>query len=426
MLRGAGDGEDPATSTVLVREDPGQEPIIFVGRINSAGGDAIIRRVQGRAFSFVADDIVPVGARSVRVLNPERMRPGLEVVVYHPATAQWIEAVDGGATFSDPDWQVNEYPIGYARTVLEVDGDRITLDAPLFYRLDRSISQSYVYPRDVSGVIEEVGIEDMRIEIETRGPTDETQAQNALEVVLVENGWVTNVTARHFWHAGISVKNSRYVTVRDCQALEPHSIVTGSRRYNFEVEKSQLILFEGNYATDARHAYVGNGTTLDSGIIFLDNTSENAFTSSESHRQWGTGFLYDNHTEIGSNGTGTSDRRIHLGNRGDFGTSHGWACANCVVWNAEMNGALVIVEKPPTAQNYAIGVQGQVSNRGPFLFRSDSYIEGTNQEGLEPRSLYLRQLADGYRPVANESGDLKVGLRAPAPNPATSRTRVFV
>ena len=217
-------------------------------------------------------------------------------------------------------------------------------------------------------------------------------------LALVEDGWVQRVTARHFWRAGVRVENSRYVTVRDSRALAPHSVVDGGRRYNFMVEKSQLVLFQGNVASHGRHAYVGNGETLDSGIVFLDNVSEDAFTSSEAHRQWSMGFLYDHHTEVGSVGRETHDRRIHLGNRGDYGTQHGWACANCVVWNAQMNGALVIVEKPPTAQNYAIGVQGAVSSRGPFL-ASTPYIEGTNRADLSPRSLYLRQLADRLRPV---------------------------
>ncbi|MDT7856557.1 hypothetical protein RQM47_07890 [Rubrivirga sp. S365] len=425
VLRGAGDGDDPASSTVLVRSGANQDPVVYVGRSASAGGDALIGRVSARAPTLVADDVVPIGARTFEVANPERVRAGDPVVLFHPATAAWVAAVDGGGTASDPDWEVDEYPIAYARTVLAVDGATVTLDAPVFYRLDRSVSESFLYRRDVSGVTKEVGVEDLRIEIETRGPSDETQARNALVFALVENGWVTGVTARHFWHAGVSVQNSRYVTVRGCQALEPHSLVSGGRRYNFEVEKSQLVLFEGNRATKARHAYVGNGTSLDSGIVFLDNTSEDASTSSEAHRQWGMGFLYDNHVEIGSRGTGTSDRRIHLGNRGDYGSSHGWACANCVVWNADMNGALVVVEKPPTAQNYAIGVSGTVSADGPFLRDTDPYIEGTNRDGLMPRSLYLRQLDDAGRPVASEpSGGVGTRFLPPAPNPSRGSVRL--
>ena len=426
VLRGAGDGEDPATNTVLRRSGDNQEPIVYVGRKEHVVGDALIRRAHGRASAFIEDDVVPVGAWSFRVDHPERLRPGVPVVVYHPATAEWLEAVHYGATADDPPWAVGQHPIAFARTVTDVTGSTVTLDAPTFYRLDRSLSPSYVYWRDDRFLIREVGVEDLRIDIETVSETDETQAENAVVLALVEDGWVQRVTARHFWRAGVRVENSRYVTVRDSRALDPHSLVDGGRRYNFMVEKSQLVLFEGNVASGARHAYVGNGETLDSGIVFLDNTSEDASTSSEAHRQWGMGFLYDHHTEVGSAGRETHDRRIHLGNRGDFGTQHGWSCANCVAWNAQMNGALVIVEKPPTAQNYAIGVQGYTSSRGPFL-ATTPHIEGTDRPGLAPRSLYLRQLADRLRPVATEIPARRSSrLLPPAPNPSSGAVRLGV
>ncbi|MEM0962158.1 MAG: T9SS type A sorting domain-containing protein [Bacteroidota bacterium] len=421
VIRGVGDGDDPGANTILVRSDPGQDPVINLGREEFGFNSAMIRSVQGRAPSFVADDVVPVGAYSFRVRNPERMRPGLDVVVFHPATADWLAAIGNGGTASDPPWQVGQHPISFVRTVESVNGDLVTFDAPTFYRLDSSVSQSYVYPREMGGVVQEVGVENLRIEIETRSPQDETQAKSAIELTLVEHAWVTGVTARQFWFAGVDVQNSRYVTVRDCNAIDPHSQIAGARRYNFTTSRSQMVLFEGNYANEGRHAYAGNGSTLDSGVVFLDNTSEDAFAPSEAHRQWGMGFLFDNHTEIGTTSTSVFDRRIHLGNRGSYGSSHGWSCANCVVWNAEMNGSLAVVEKPPTAQNYAIGVQGAVSDDGPFFQNTGAYIEGTDRTGLSPRSLYLRQVADRLSPVSTESPVVQGGLGSPAPNPATSR-----
>ena len=425
VLRGSGNGADPATATILRRSGANQTPIVYVGRSESASGDAIIRRNSGRAPTAVTDPVVPIGARSVNVDFPERYRAGDPVVLFHPATLAWINAVDGGGTATDPRWAVNDKQIGYARTVVSVVGTLVTLDAPSFYRMDTAVSPVSIYLRSETGIIREVGVEALRIDIETVSPRDETQAEDAVIFALVENAWADRVTALHFWHAGLSVQNSRYVTVQNSEALEPNSVVDGERRYNFEVARSQLVLFQGNRASDARHAYVGNGETLDSGIVFLDNTAENGITSSEAHRGFGQGFLYDNHTEIGSRGTSTGDRRIHLGNRGDYGTSHGWACANCVVWNAQMNGALVVVEKPPTAQNYAIGVQGTVSNRGPFLVNTTPYVEGTNAAGLDPRSLYLRQLADRLAPVANEDTETgQLRLLPPAPNPAAGVARL--
>ena len=423
VLRGAGDDPDPLTNTVLQRGRDNQAPVVLVGREEASSGDAIIRRDTSRPPSVISDDLVPIGSRSFDLDNPERFQAGDEIVIYHPAVVAWINAVDGGGTASDPPWSVGDMPIAYVRTATSVEGATMTVDAPVFTKLDKSLSPSYIYVRDRVNVIEEVGIESLRIDIETASGDDETQARNAVEFQLVENGWVRDVTALHFWHAGVSIQNSRYVTVRESRALAPHSQVTGERRYNFEVARSQLVLFEGNEASQARHAYVGNGETLDSGIVFLDNRSDDAYTSSEAHRRWSTGFLFDNHTETGGP---TNDRRIHLGNRGDFGTGHGWACAHCVAWNCTMESGAVVVEKPPTAQNYAIGTQGRAIDNGPFLFNTGAYIEGTDQQGLAPQSLYRRQLLDRVIDVTSETGPRTAGalLLPAAPNPVRDLTRI--
>lgn len=415
VLRGAGDGEDPSTSSILVRSGANPDAVVFLGRGENEEEDLITRRDEEKGEAAILDEIVAIGARSFTVDHPERFAVGDPVVIHHPATEAWLAAVDGGGTATDDPWAVGSIPIVFVRTIEAIDGSTLTVDAPMMTRLDRSLSASTVYHRDRTDVVEEVGLEDLRIDIQTVSPTDETQARNAVVLGLVENAWVTGVTTLHFWHAGISVQNSRYVTVRECQALEPHSVVDARTRYNFEVFKSQLVLFEGNRATEARHSYVNNGETLDSGIVFLENTSENATAASEGHRRWGMGLLFDLHTEIGS----PLSLRLHLGNRGDFGTSHGWACAHCVAWNATMNGSAVGVEKPPTAQNYAIGTQGVALDQGPFFRDTGAYIEGTNRPGLSPRSLYRAQLLARTNPVDHAAESPAGGLRLfpPAPNP---------
>ena len=424
VLRGAGDGEDPATNTVLVRSGENQDAVVALGRIEAVVGDAIVRRDESQGEAAILDDVVAIGARTFTVDHPERFAVGDDVVVHHPATAEWLAAIDGGGTATDDPWAVGAMPIVFVRTIEAIDGSTVTVDAPMMTRLDKSLSPSTLYHRDRLQVVERVGVESLRIDIETASPTDETQARNAVLFGLVEHAWARDVTALHFWHAGVSVQNSRYVTVRNCQALEPHSVVDARTRYNFEAFKSQLVLFEGNRATEARHSYVNNGETLDSGIVFLENTSEDATAASEGHRRWGMGLLFDGHVETGS----ALSLRLHLGNRGDFGTSHGWACAHCVAWNATMNGSAVGVEKPPTAQNYAIGTQGVAVDQGPFYRDTGAYIEGTNRAGLSPRSLYRAQLQARTNPVASEpeSPARAAYLFPPAPNPSAGSAFVDV
>ncbi|WP_188194917.1 hypothetical protein [Nonomuraea sp. SYSU D8015] len=56
----------------------------------------------------------------------------------------------------------------------------------------------------------------------------------------------------------------------------------------------------------------------------------------------------------------------------------------------------LIVQKPPTAQNYAIGCHGTVTGDGPFQ-QPAGHIEGANRPGLFPHSLYQAQLLDRLR-----------------------------
>jgi hypothetical protein len=411
VLRGAGPG-----ATTLRRTGRSAEPVVRVGSPDVR----LDAEVAGTRVA-VTSDLVPIGARVVRVEDASGFAAGDAVVLRHPSSPAWLDAVDGGGTDTDAPWAPGEVDIAYARTVVAVDGDVVTLDAPAFHPLRRLLSVSTLARRDTAGVVREVGVEGLRVEIGTEGPEAETHAWNAVEVRGAEDAWVRDVEAVHFVHAGLSVRDSRRVTAERVAALDPHSRPEGGRRYNLEVERAQLVLFRDCRARGARHAFVGNGGALDSGIVFLRSTSEDATAASEPHRRWGHGFLFNGHTETG----GARDQPLlALWNRGSWGTGHGWAAAHSVVWNARMNGGAVVVQKPPTAQNYAVGVDGLVLGTGAFP-GDPGWIEGTGRPGLQPASLYDRQRADRLGGAtrdadAPEAADaLWVG-----PNPAAGPVRL--
>jgi hypothetical protein len=103
----------------------------------------------------------------------------------------------------------------------------------------------------------------------------------------------------------------------------------------------------------------------------------------EAHRRWSQGLLFDNIRETGGG------NQAKLINRGDFGSSHGWGSAHGVVWafNKEF-----VIQKPPTAQNYAVSATGTKRSR-PFFPGPDGSIEIRSGE-LVPASLYEAQVVD--------------------------------
>lgn len=389
VVRGVGDGEDPATNTVLRPVGPPRSPRTAV----TIGGDDTWTETGPR--TDIVTDLVQVGDNALTVADASGFTVGQLIMITHPCTQEWLDAVDGGGTGKDAPWRVGDVPIVYGRRITAITDNRITFDVPVFNTLDRTLSQSYVTGRSAEGLVTEVGIEDLRIDIAYEGDPDTNvaQARNALRLRMVEDAWVQGVTVAHFELMGITVADATGVTVRGCRSLRPVSELVGSTRYNFNVERrGQQVLFTDCHASHSRHAFVSNGISLVSGIVFHRTTATASNTASEGHRWWSQGLLFDNHREIDP----VAGRTVSLYNRGDYGTGHGWSAAHSVAWNTDTAGTQLTIQRPPTAQNYGIGCHGDVTGNGPFE-QPEGYIEGTGRRGLQPESLYEAQLADRLR-----------------------------
>jgi len=388
VLRGVGDGADTLTNTVLigVGNVPNQRDILVLGGGSDTrwGG-----RVENTA-TFLNQDSVLVGETQFQIEKPENFQLGDNIVIYHPCTQEWLDAIEGGGGVSEGPWTVASQPLSFNRRIVGIDDSLITVDVPVYNTLVRALSPSFAYVYDRAGMVSEVGVEDLRIEIETAGGTDEDHAWNAVGLVQVEDAWVTGCSFLYFGLAGVYTATANRITIADCEALDPVAEVTGARMYNFNLlAASSQVLVKDCYASNGRHHYVSNGTSSVSGCVFLNCTSDAAYNASEGHRRWSMGLLYDNLVEINVRNVGGI--LLGLYNRGDYGTAHGWSAAHSVAWNCNMGGAQLIVQKPPTAQNYAIACKGQVSgsHRWPG---TRGFIEGTGEMNVLPASLYEAQL----------------------------------
>ncbi|MEZ4825447.1 MAG: T9SS type A sorting domain-containing protein [Bacteroidia bacterium] len=422
VLRGAGDGEDTLLHTVLVGigNTPNQRSLLVMG-----GGSATAwaGKIAGTQTNIITDKVL-VGESVFKIENPAPYAVGDNIVIYHPCTQAWIDAVGGGGTATGANWSTGSQPLVFNRRIVDIKDSTITVDVPIYNHLDRSLSQAYIYKYDRAGLRSQLGLEDIRIDITTAGGTDEAHAWNAVSMKQIEDAWVKNCTFLHFGLSGVITETASRITVENCRALDPVATVTGGNMYNFNVSKaSSQILFTNCHASNGRHHYVSNGTSWVSGCVFHRCTSEAAYASSEGHRRWSMGLLYDNHTEIAVRNSGL--RLLALYNRGDYGTSHGWAAVHSVAWNCDVKTGQLVVEKPPTAQNYAIGCRGTILGTGPFNQLS-GYREGSNVPGLEPGSLYEAQLyarLNGLKPEIINTGpefkeDTDLLLFDIFPNPA--------
>ena len=390
VLRGVGDG---ATGTVLraVGDTPHQRSPIVLGS-GSAWSEVSPRTDITTAF-------VQVGARSFTVASPAGFAVGDGVVVHHPSTQAWVDAVDGGGTAPDPDWSPGSMDIVYYRRITQISGNTVTLDAPVYNHLDRSLSPSYLTRASWTHVTTS-GVEDLRIDIVTAGGTDENHAWNGVLVSGAQDSWVRNITALHFGFAGVSVTNGVRITVADSAANDPVGVRTGGRFYSFAAgHKGQLVLFSKcSVAPDARHGLVCSGGPDTSGVVFYRCNVTGGHDMEGGHMKWTSGVLFDNIVE---NGAGS----LRLINRGDWGTQHGWGSVHSVAWAFNKG---MLIQKPPTAQNYGISATGTFPTNWPKP-GPQGFVE-QKAGALVPTSLYEAQLCDRL-----ESG-------GPAPTPTPSPT----
>lgn len=377
VLRGSGDGGDASNATILLGagNTPHQRTLIVVGNGDSTPWTA------GSATN-VTDQFVQVGSKSLNVADASRFTVGQEVIVRHPSSQAWINAVNGGGVVSDAWWAVGALDMTWTRRVTKIAGTTLTLDAPIFNHLDRALSQATVAPVTSRNIIANAGVENLRVDIQTAGGEDENHVWDAIGVVGAEDSWVKNATVLHFGHAGVFTQGAIRITVDDVQALDPVGIRTGGRFYNFDAESnSQLVLFTKVHATGGRHSFISNGTQTTSGIVWHRST-EGGGSDSEGHRQWSQGLLFDT-----INASAASN--IQLINRGDYGTSHGWGNVHSVIWNYNRT---MVVQKPPTGQNYAISQAGTRSTSYPFPGAGG--FADIRSGSLVPNSLYEAQLCD--------------------------------
>jgi hypothetical protein len=328
----------------------------------------------------VADAYVPVGAYTLRLDSADGLAAGDAVVVEHPGTKEWIAAVGmdrfpSRDTGSYLDWRPGTLDVRWDRTVSRVEGNTVTLDAPLTTALDAALGRSTVR-RYTPGRVRGVGVENLRLEsaFEKANPHDEDHAWAGVVVENAEDVWVRQVSFAHFAGSAVAVwETARRVTVEDCDSANPVSEVGGHRRHTF-FTAGQQTLFLRCTAADGRHDFaVGHLAAGPTAFVHCRATHAHHFSGPIG--SWASGVLYDNVTIDGGG--------LALTNRETDDQGVGWAAANSVLW--QCTAPVVTCRAPPTAQNWAIGVWGQ--------FVGDGHWRQLN-EFVKPDSLYAAQLAD--------------------------------
>lgn len=345
-------------------------------------GTGKIKEISGTRVK-IADDYVPVGAKSFSVTDAKKFKKGDSIVVFRPGKDNWINDLKMNqiiARAGTNQWDAKSYNLSFERVVTKIDGNKIFIDNPIVMSMEKKYGGGEVYRCTNNGRIENIGIENLFLESEFETDTSENHAWDAVLVDNAQQGWVRNVTAYYFGYSCVNFSDgSKNFTALNCYFIDPKSIITGGRRYSFNTT-GQLNLFMNCNAENGRHDFV-TGARVCGPNAFVNCTATKTHADIGPHHRWAMGTLYDNIV---------TDGEINVRDRGNSGSGHGWAGVNQVIWNCKAKSA--IVENPwVTGYNWAIGVQGKkIKNK--LGERPDGIWEGNNMPGLQPASLYAAQL----------------------------------
>jgi hypothetical protein len=391
-LRGQGMGEN---GTTLVAAGTDRRTLIrILGRDDCA--------VRSNDDWQIADEYVPVGTVSFRLRNATALKPGAFIRVIRPSTQAWIESLNatefGGGIGGG--WKPGSRNIVWDRTVKSVEGNLVTIDAPITTALETAPARSrgdgsqiagaeksetpHVVLCDWPGRVSNVGVENLALEstFDAANPKDENHSWCAITLENVRDTWVRQVTFKYFAGSAVAVYESgSRITVQDCLSRAPVSEEGGYRRHTF-FTMGQQTLFLRCYAEKGRHDF-SVGHCAAGPNAFVQCEASEALEDSGAIESWASGILYDN-VNIDGNA-------LTLGRR----DSGAWAAANSVLWQS--SASVIRCESPPGAQNWAFGCWAEFIGNGIWRGANDF---------VSPDSLYEGQLRD--RLAVEAAGRLKL------------------
>jgi hypothetical protein len=404
VLRGSGSGASPGTNTVITMTEAATPyPLVVLG---SSGNDPAY---LGSATA-ITDAYVPAGTLTLDVASTAGLAVGTTIFIHRPVTAAWESFMGmtpadlGGTCGGSPcNWiAVGNHGLRTDRTITAIEGNRITLDAPMsdsidstYCGVDGATVQAYTFP----GRISQVGVENLRAIAPP--PADNlvppTPSYQFVVTYSVINAWARNLTAQDTLQSVDIESYSKQVTVSNVSITHTVTQTANAKFMEFYIAGGTQVLMD-TIGDVADNMFFFSTSSETQGPNVMRNGVFQGNLGVEPHQRWATGLLVENATITAI--PGSSQGYINLWDRGDYGTGHGWAIGWGVVWNS--TASQFTIQQPPGSENWCIGCVGaQVIRAAPG--GSTPEPQGAiDSPGVyvSPSSLYQAQLTQRLRPGA--------------------------
>ena len=374
VLRGQGTG--PTGTTLLATLRQQYTLVSFTGAAPST--------MQSSTSKLITNPYLPIGARTCTVASGHTFAVGDLVVLRRTPNQAWIDMLGMNTLHAQDansvDWTPSSFTIDFKRKVTAVSGNNITLDAPVVDPIDQTYATGTLLKYTWTGSIENVGIENMRLDSEYSSLTDELHGWDGVDFNNTQNGWARNLEIYHFGYSAVRVdSSSEFISVLNSKCFDAISQTIGERKYSFCLGGQRNLVMDC-FTRLGRHDFVTVARVAGPNV-FVRCTATQQSNATGPHDRWATGTLYDNLV---------CDGLLNLENRRTSGTGHGWAGAQNMLWNC--TSATSTVQSPPGHINWSVGTKGNVTGVG-YFFTGQGYVESTGTF-VTPQSLYDRQLCE--------------------------------
>ena len=303
-----------------------------------------------------------------------------KVMIWRPSTEQWIESLNclsfgGGKRMGYWAWHPGEIDLRWHRTIEAVNGNQITLDAPITCSIENQWGGAKAIVYQEQGMISECGIENLSLESTYNHsiPLDEDHCWDGVYLADAENCWVRMVNFRHFAGSAVIVqKSAQQVTVEDCQSLQPVSEIGGYRRRTF-LTFGEMVLFQRCYSEQGINDFAV-GHTAAGPNAFVQCESFESFGPSGAISSWAPGILFD---IVNIDGNDIVFKNWELEK---FGA--GWSTGNSMLWQSTAS-AVYCYSPDSLNRNSSHGCWGQIQGSGEY---------SQMNEHVNPYSLFRSQL----------------------------------
>ncbi len=329
---------------------------------------------------YITDSKIKAGSTTMTLESTKGLTVGSRIAITRPCTKEWIASLkmnDFGGGLDYTGWKATDIDITWHRTVTAVNGNQVTLDAPITTTLDQQWGKSYVQMIASSSSIKECGIENLTVISATdAGGNTLTGEDHCWDGVWMENAadcWVRAVDFKGLAGSAVNLqKNTQRITVEDCIADEPLSEIGGWRRCVFTTRGEQN-LFQRCISRKGIHDF-STGYCAAGPNAFVQCEGEESLGFSGSIGAWAGGVLFDIVNIEGND--------LAFKNLEQFRTGTGFNAANSMFWQCTAS----------TIWCYSPDEDNKNSGNGCWATLTGNAEWTSSNDHVAPRSLFYDQL----------------------------------